>query len=665
MTDTYLETRIKHIADEDLFRSLKLSEPKLADVRRAAAAGDGLAAADAWHAYTRKRLRNRPKGSTARAVTGLGPQVRDQEDEEVLKRADRVVARDIDCWGGIRIQYDGEIDFSRNLGGSSNYGFHYFGWITPLKAAYALTGDEVYARTFVEIFKQWYRQRDLVKSDHPGLDVIWYELGCNRVRVFRDHYFAMIDSEAFRDPEFHLWMLKSFLGHPRWLYRHQTEYRPGNWQIFGAQTLVGMGLSFPEFSEAYRWTRRGLKWILAHTRRDVHLDGCHRERAPHYHLGVVNSFWDVYNVLAEHRAFPRERQRIGKVCERMLEWTMGVMVPSGHSPTVGDSEYDIPQAQFLRVGTARRNGRLLWASQAPMRKIRQVSRALGQREPARPTAPEQASVLHPSSGFAVVRDRWDPKSLYVCVNYGPYGGGHSHSEALAFQMWAHGRPVAVDCGRGISYDDPLHRTWYTTVYAHNTVAVDGAGPSVKGRHGRLAFWETAGEADLLGLTHRGYREVGVDHRRCYLVNRKHPYAVVLDFLNAKDEHDYEWVLNTPEPVRARKGGAASRELALVVADPEGLRETAVGPATMALPLEGRTTWGMPREEGRNVRFRKRGAGVRYAVLVLPTDDPGAAELTVVNPDGRSPYRLEVAVAGAGFRHAYRVDCRGGLLETAV
>jgi hypothetical protein len=225
--------------------------------------------------------------------------------------------------------------------------------------------------------------------------------------------------------------------------------------------------------------------------------------------------------------------------------------------------------------------------------------------------------------------------------------------------------VAVDCGRGISYDDPLHRTWYRTVYAHNTVAVDGKGPSVAGRPGRLAFWTAEGPADLLGLTHRGYQEVGVSHRRCYLINRQRQYAVVLDFLNAGRRHEYEWVLNTPERVRSRKNGAASRGLALVTANPEEVRRTEVGPATMALPLEGRTTWGVPREEGRNVRFSKRGESVRFAVLVLPGDDPASAGLRVEATDGRSPYRLQVTVTGRRFEDRYQLDCRKGTLKARV
>ena len=293
MDDEYLENHIKHISDRDLFSSLKLSSPELAAVERAARAEDPDRFGEAWAGYLRNRLaREAPAGESL--IRG------DLDPDQPVLEADLIVARDIKCWSGTQIKYQGEVDFSRNLKGSSNYGFHYFGWIAPLKWAYESTGDERYARAFVEIFTQWYRQRDLVKGDFP-VDVIWYELGCQRARAFRDLCFSMIEAQACRESEFHVLFLKTMLGHGRWLHRHETAYTPGNWQVCGLQTLIAIGLSFPEFRESIQWVRRGLRWLLEHTRRDVYPDGCHRERAFIYHQNVLNQFWDGYAYLEQAR----------------------------------------------------------------------------------------------------------------------------------------------------------------------------------------------------------------------------------------------------------------------------------------------------------------------------------------------------------------------------
>ncbi len=128
MDATFLDRSIKHITDEDLFSSLKSNHPGLKGVRVATAGGEVHAAGEAWRTYLLSRLRKAGSGGNGQRSAG--------DRDAILREADLVVARDIKCWGGVRIQYDGEIDFSRNLGGSSNYGFHYFGWIHPLATAY-------------------------------------------------------------------------------------------------------------------------------------------------------------------------------------------------------------------------------------------------------------------------------------------------------------------------------------------------------------------------------------------------------------------------------------------------------------------------------------------------------------------------------------------------
>ncbi|OGG53442.1 MAG: hypothetical protein A3F84_12715 [Candidatus Handelsmanbacteria bacterium RIFCSPLOWO2_12_FULL_64_10] len=116
MDKRYLDRKIKHITDADLFASLRLDLPGLKGVKAAVQKKDYLTAGAAWRDYLSARLK--------RSEPNTVPLRDDQDRANVLQEADLVVARDIKCWGGVRIQYDGEIDFSRNLGGSSNYGFH-------------------------------------------------------------------------------------------------------------------------------------------------------------------------------------------------------------------------------------------------------------------------------------------------------------------------------------------------------------------------------------------------------------------------------------------------------------------------------------------------------------------------------------------------------------
>ncbi|MSS71426.1 MAG: alginate lyase family protein [Candidatus Latescibacteria bacterium] len=653
MDEKFLHERIKHITDEDLFSSLKLDLPGLKGVRAAVRAKDYSLACEAWREYLLKvpEKRSRPDEIYRRG---------DLDWNNIVREADRVVARDIKCWSDVYIRYDGEIDFSRDAGKPYIYGFHYFGWIVPLSVAYRQTRDEKYARAFLEIFMQWYRQRDLVKGSIPRFDGLWYELGVgNRPPIFTDLYFATLASEAARRPEYHLNMLKTMLGHARWLYRHETSYRAGNWQICGTKALLFTGLAYPEFRESHAWVRRGMKWLVAHARRDVYADGGHKERAPHYHLGVADDFLSVYRTTPPTRALARQRREIGAVASRMMDWPMRILTPSCHIPTVGDSEYDPQQERFLRAGLLFGNPELVWTSRASSRDIDKARKSLHLKETVSPRAPSVGAFHGASSGFIIIRNGWKKEDLYFGLNYGPHRGGHSHNEALAFQLWANGHPLAVDCGRGISYDDPLHRTWYVTPHAHNMVVVDGAAPSIKGRKGKLLFWERSKDLDFIGLTHNGYLEQGVRHRRCLLIRRSQPYIVVLDFLTAQSgDHRYEWTLNSPlRDFRVSRGRAVSPDFWVGASDPDRIEAVQRAKVRMCLPIEGQSTWGMERGEGTNLRFVRRGGTLAFHVLLLPTQRPSEVRFTVTQADPRSRLRIEVETTR--FKHHYMVNCLKG------
>jgi Heparinase II/III-like protein/Alginate lyase len=79
----------------------------------------------------------------------------------------------------------------------------------------------------------------------------------------------------------------------------------------------------------------------------------------------------------------------------------------------------------------------------------------------------KASVSFNKAGFAALRS---PK-VTVAVRFGLHGGGHGHPDMLNIVTFAEGKIFGVDPG-SIGYGAPLHREWYRSTIAHNTVSVD-------------------------------------------------------------------------------------------------------------------------------------------------------------------------------------------------
>ena len=81
----------------------------------------------------------------------------------------------------------------------------------------------------------------------------------------------------------------------------------------------------------------------------------------------------------------------------------------------------------------------------------------------------------PDGGYHVQRSGWDADARYGVFDCGPLGdGGHGHYDLLSVELFAGGRPLIVDPGRGTYSEAPPNlRRWFRGTAAHNTVCVDG------------------------------------------------------------------------------------------------------------------------------------------------------------------------------------------------
>ena len=136
---------------------------------------------------------------------------------------------------------------------------------------------------------------------------------------------------------------------------------------------------------------------------------------------------------------------------------------------------------------------------------------------------------------------------------GPLGdGGHGHYDLLSVELFAAGRPLVVDPGRG-SYSEapPNLRRWFRGTAAHNTVCVDGLdqtpytrtrpkGPVAEGRFlGRA----TARGRDALAGEARSPAYDAVHRRRVTLVDGRR--WLIEDRLSATAPHRYDLRFHLP------------------------------------------------------------------------------------------------------------------------
>jgi hypothetical protein len=130
------------------------------------------------------------------------------------------------------------------------------------------------------------------------------------------------------------------------------------------------------------------------------------------------------------------------------------------------------------------------------------------------------------SGYAVLQN----DALWLCLKYGPHGGGHGHPDKNNFILFAGGKVLFPDPGTR-PYGSPLHTEWDRATVAHNTLVVDGANQApATGKS--LAFGRDYAMTDA-GAIYPGVRFV----RTAAVVSDR--VLVFVDRITADREHTYD------------------------------------------------------------------------------------------------------------------------------
>lgn len=396
------------------------------------------------------------------------------------------------------------------LGRSARYGFHYLGWLEPAVRAWALTGDDRFAWTFEELFREWVRDRDGLIGGWPGLDLIWYSLGTwARASLLLPALDVLGD--ALSDVG---WgeVLGTLVGGARWAYDEHDTFRNGNWQLVSAVHLLHAGTVYPQLTEAARWRQRGLERLAEHLADDFYADGGHHERSPAYHAMCLA---EVRLATALDERYLHTGLAAHPKVAAMHDWLRELTSPGGWVPHLQDSG-------------------IVWNDAAA--------------EP----GPSRSVWLEPS-GYAVLRAR--EHDIRVVVNAGPYVGheleSHSHRAVLDLVLEGWGRPLLWEAGGPPDYDDERYQSWFQAGRGHSTVLVDGRDVGAERDVAVEQFEESDGEVVLDAKVRTGRFE----HRRRLTLARSEPVRLIVDdWIDAPGQHTYELLWHAPAPWLAVNAG---------------------------------------------------------------------------------------------------------------
>ncbi len=563
----YFDAKIRYISDEELVNSLDIPsiDPPL---RRALSARDHGRMSAILHDY----FATRPDNNRLSLYDSQNKQYfRTIEDFLHEVRAD--TARTNAILSSVRqfytpekgftlygVQWGKRIDFDHSYPQTSKWGVHYLSFLDDLTTSYLLTRDPATARAFDDVFTQWYDQLDSVKQEavinhKKSYDFVWYELGLanrtekliNAQRVFRKHV----------SPETTTRLLKNILGSARWLNQclEKTPFHPYNWQTHTALTLSYAAVAFPEFRESGAWLDRGRSNMILHLENDILDDGGYVERTTSYAEYMFSVFYKYMLMLQYFNNDPSLRDRYLNRIEKYIEFFTLTTSPLGVNAPFNDAARSKALVRvFKEMGVFFNRGDFIGAVRNEFSPEALASL------PVTVTVPRTTSVDFPDSRFVVMRDSWDPASYFMIVNYGDFQN-HCHYDALSFEIYANGKPIALDAGLGkLGYLDPQHVNWYKHPLSHTMLTINQVVPEKMDMPGYDKIWSPQRHTEYFAATHDGYlRYQNARHRR-HIVFAKASYWLIVDeVLTAGTNQEMDFNFHTPCSMTETEDGFISTE----------------------------------------------------------------------------------------------------------
>jgi hypothetical protein len=430
-------------------------------------------------------------------------------------------------------------------------------WLVGLGQAWALTGDERYARAFTATVERW------LDANPPGVGINWTSSLEVALRLVAWSWaLALFRRAEAVTPAFFARVRAAVADHARHARRYLSRDFSPNTHLTGeALGLLYAGLLFADLRGAAGWRRTGVRVLVRELDRQVLADGVYFEQSTCYARYTADIYLHLL-LLAERNGLglPRAvRERTGA----LLAWLVALRRPDGAVPSIGDADGGrllplAPRApddfdDTLAVGAAVL-GRTDLAPEAGVPPeavwlLGEPTRWAGALRPNAHARPRRSAAF-PAGGWVVMREGDD----HLVFDAGPLGcpvsGGHGHADLLAVSHCsAGGEAFLVDGGTG-DYADPERRAFFRSTAAHSTVSVDGQSQAhPRGPFGwwqrpraRLRRWVCTPAFDFADAEHDdAYRRLSdpVRHRRRVVFDRRGRCWVIVDDLQARAEHRVE------------------------------------------------------------------------------------------------------------------------------
>ncbi len=295
-----------------------------------------------------------------------------------------------------------------------------------------------------------------------------------------------------------------------------------NWAVVRTSGLSKAIDFLPEFKEHEQWRDRTRQTLTSLFDRMYSPDFSFKEAGLSYSFWCMNLFTSAFDVARKnndpYNAFMRSR------LEKAFDSSLDFIYPNLYDTNIGDSNFVDKSDYLTYVGKS-----------FPTQKLDAVMS--GKDYPQVPL-----SSYYPYSNSVIMRTSFNRENgIYVNMTAMPFDG-HAHSDTANVIMYAHGRPLVVDCGR-YGYSQSDISTYLKTPAAHNNIEIVSHTPtSHSASKSKITHFTSNSLFDFAISEAVIAEDINAVHKRSLLFMKKEGFVIICDNVRC-DEGIYQFNQN--------------------------------------------------------------------------------------------------------------------------
>lgn len=432
---------------------------------------------------------------------------------------------------------------------------HRHQWIEYQASVYWGTKDEKYVKSFMEVYSDWLETYPCpvagqvsykIAGSHPLYDM-WTDLQATSRTTAHINVLEYYKHSSSLTPEFLSDMLVAFHDCVECMLANKYYEPASNHRLYEVHAIYHAAVMMPEFVRSQAWLSDALTDLAQQMNLQFASDGVQQEMDPSYHISVVNSFYEIYNLACVNQ---RETELPSGLVEKLRNaalFVRDVMYPDYSMEDFNDTRSVSWTKSVLKKNFAK------YAEIFPD----EPSFAWVATEHQSGSAPENLLSAYQSTGWYMLRSGWEKKDMMMILknNYNERGWWHCQPDNGTVSLYRNGRKFLPDAGvytyGGSAADNALRESFRATSQ-HNTLTLDGV---TIADSRMLGTFKKMAQTDVYDMVHTSNQSYGALCHERAVFRIKDGFFVVVDFASgsAQGRVELNWHFCPGEIVFSNRG----------------------------------------------------------------------------------------------------------------